>query len=613
MPPVPSPKSDGGSLIIITGDISDVDGFQELAYYAKHTNADVLFIMNYPNLLDPKSTGVAGSDPKDPYILGPGLGYKFDVEQADSVKSAATPPLATFSQYYKNYTGVTTAIEKTKAAMTDLGFKIVNKIWDEVQGNSNKGKLHFCIGGVNKVNPFSPSIFKNEMDYYSEVVDTYNMKSIIGYSGQMPQPGTTFSSDGSVASKGIAVFPFSQYSDIYMSFTGAPSFWNPTWEAALTAVKDKIRGLFVMGGVLSDHQPNTMSSVPAVLNRFSFATMNQIYHPENAKKLFDFYHGNKLPMFTVTNNASSNDFKSAGGFDAIKRALASVELTGPSLIELSEIFYMKYLGKGNPGKLFDLYVGIAIAHAVNQQNTDTLKYRPSTLFFEPMYAGTILTGPGRSASVALSEFRAMAQNKRDEIAFSRPGFKGELEQLAKFIKNSSSFFTYDNEVYELRFSVGTDKRQVYTASMTHSNAAAGKNQGFDANQVAVIDSQSLTPLMFAAANGHLNNVRSLIAYMTPEQINKQTDKGETALMLGASSGHDEIVKILIQNNASFGDLKLEGGEDALMLAASSAHANMVKLLLNSNADPNAKRSDGKTALMLATTEDVKKLLQFPSA
>ena len=36
------------SLIITTGDISDADGFICLADYAKHTDADILFIMNYP-------------------------------------------------------------------------------------------------------------------------------------------------------------------------------------------------------------------------------------------------------------------------------------------------------------------------------------------------------------------------------------------------------------------------------------------------------------------------------------------------------------------------------------------------------------------------------------
>lgn len=35
-------------LIITTGDISDIDGFICLADYVKNTDADILFIMNYP-------------------------------------------------------------------------------------------------------------------------------------------------------------------------------------------------------------------------------------------------------------------------------------------------------------------------------------------------------------------------------------------------------------------------------------------------------------------------------------------------------------------------------------------------------------------------------------
>jgi len=35
-------------LIISSGDISDADGFYAISQYAKDTDADVLFIMNYP-------------------------------------------------------------------------------------------------------------------------------------------------------------------------------------------------------------------------------------------------------------------------------------------------------------------------------------------------------------------------------------------------------------------------------------------------------------------------------------------------------------------------------------------------------------------------------------
>ena len=62
-----------------------------------------------------------------------------------------------------------------------------------------------------------------------------------------------------------------------MDFSGSASFFTKPTEVALAARSDRIRAAFIMGGVFSDAPPLTMSSIPGVLNRFSCATMNQLY------------------------------------------------------------------------------------------------------------------------------------------------------------------------------------------------------------------------------------------------------------------------------------------------------------------------------------------------
>jgi hypothetical protein len=61
------------TLIISTGDISDVDGFIALAEYAK-SGADVVFIMNYPAYLNDNSETIK--------VNGNGLGYSYNGKEA---------------------------------------------------------------------------------------------------------------------------------------------------------------------------------------------------------------------------------------------------------------------------------------------------------------------------------------------------------------------------------------------------------------------------------------------------------------------------------------------------------------------------------------------------
>ena len=70
-------------------------------------------------------------------------------------------------------------------------------------------------------------------------------------------------------------------------------------------VKIKVRACVVMGGVEIDKGIETLSSVPKVLNRFSLATMNQLYHAGNTAKFFNDF---KEKLYFVTNNEINAKF-----------------------------------------------------------------------------------------------------------------------------------------------------------------------------------------------------------------------------------------------------------------------------------------------------------------
>lgn len=71
-----------------------------------------------------------------------------------------------------------------------------------------------------------------------------------------------------------------------------------------------------------------------------------------------------------------------------------------------------------------------------------------------------------------------------------------------------------------------------------------------------------------------------------------------ALLVAAHCGNDEIVDLLIQNNARL-DVADGSGSTAVHLAASRGHLEVLGLLLSENVDNEARNSHGRTALWLA--------------
>jgi len=138
-----SPKSAGKrKLIINSGDISDADGFYAIAKYAKDTDADVLFIMNYPGYMQEV-------DDQDSGVQAQGLGYRYDT--------------GTYLRAQKPR-------DHMKRALDRISISIIRKVWDE-QVNPRKGELYFCSGGINDINPFSAVKLKNEVLVYGEMLD----------------------------------------------------------------------------------------------------------------------------------------------------------------------------------------------------------------------------------------------------------------------------------------------------------------------------------------------------------------------------------------------------------------------------------------------------------
>eukprot|EP00438_Fugacium_kawagutii_P011186 Skav205408 [mRNA] locus=scaffold170:20671:26032:- [translate_table: standard] len=118
-------------------------------------------------------------------------------------------------------------------------------------------------------------------------------------------------------------------------------------------------------------------------------------------------------------------------------------------------------------------------------------------------------------------------------------------------------------------------------------------------------------LKLTAETGNASLLRSLLRLRATESLFSIHVAMRSLLVLGAQSGHEPIVKLLLENGA---DARLSGGNDgmtALMPAARGGHDRVVKLLLEHGADARAADNVGFTALMEAALwghEHVAKLL-----
>ena len=370
-------------LIISSGDISDPDGFYAIAQYAK-TGADVLFVMNYPAYL--KEEENSGEQET-------GLGFKYDAD--------------TFMTYCRNHLMDTTANDKAaeafreytkvmdmymkgdvgskmkmKDAMDAIAFTLLHVIWKE-QLNADKGRLYFCKGGVNDINPFNFPILKNEVFVYASIytdptVQTHPTVSL--GSGKAQECGVP-----TVCR--VNTFTLLDARDaIYIDFNGSMAFLDDQWRIKLINVRKKIKGAFVLGGVMATERPQTMPASAGIVNRLSCATMNQLFSPASASAFFSLMATCDVPIFIVPNN-TVGPISDSNTPDDINDFLDANEIGTATIKRVANLYYFSRYNP--PPKAFDLYSALALKLFL--QDPDRFpKTSQKTVHFDEKYGAAVV-------------------------------------------------------------------------------------------------------------------------------------------------------------------------------------------------------------------------------
>ena len=112
-------------------------------------------------------------------------------------------------------------------------------------------------------------------------------------------------------------------------------------------------------------------------------------------------------------------------------------------------------------------------------------------------------------------------------------------------------------------------------------------------------------------DGNFEKVKLLIE--KGADIDAKDNDGVTALMYVSRAGDLEIAKYLLENGADINAKDSKWGYTALIYAAEYVNLEIVQFLIESGADVNIKNNDGKTALDLVETEEIKKVLRKAGA
>ena len=240
--------------------------------------------------------------------------------------------------------------------------------------------------------------------------------------------------------KPINPINYDKYQEIYIDMCGSVSFYKySNFITLFDYIKTKIKGFYIMGGILSNAIPLTMPITEKDLNNIrkpTQATANQYYSPDEYINLLGFIKSNNIPIFVIPNNSILND----------NNIIPHIQELFPyhyHLIKLCRIYY-----QNNNGKPFDFIVSRLISKHINNSSSypTHISHPKSYLYYDYNYGSTILTDKKINEYESLKCFK----NKLDIFEFNF-NFENPIEcflfkiNRIKYSENIENDYSINNE------------------------------------------------------------------------------------------------------------------------------------------------------------------------
>ena len=133
-----------------------------------------------------------------------------------------------------------------------------------------------------------------------------------------------------------------------------------------------------------------------------------------------------------------------------------------------------------------------------------------------------------------------------------------------------------------------------------------QNNYFSIAQPVLMNNDGVYPLILASQQGRSDVVRFLLEQNAELDVIDQY--GNNALWAACYAENSDCIDVLIQAGIDINHQNSASGATALIFAASSSREMIVEQLLAAGADPDLKTHDDFTALDLASTRKILKLL-----
>jgi len=251
---------------------------------------------------------------------------------------------------------------------------------------------------------------------------------------------------------------------------------------------------------------------------------------------------------------------------------------------------------------------VTVAPAPTQQSP----VPPETTAPNPTTSSAASALPRRKLTVKqqIAAERGDTAEVRALVSGSEPNARDELFRRTAL---TWSIYLNDRAAFERFIAAGADVNAADDRGATPLFAAAELAMQFDTSVMAEtlvakgagrdggVPRLGLTPLMHAANSNAPGVVRAILSKLDPTHIDARTSDGKTALIVAATVGAADIVRMLLDKGA-----KVDGadgtGATPLIYAAGYAFPGTtatVSLLLSKGAEPNARDQSGHTPLSRA--------------
>lgn len=159
------------------------------------------------------------------------------------------------------------------------------------------------------------------------------------------------------------------------------------------------------------------------------------------------------------------------------------------------------------------------------------------------------------------------------------------------------------DLHEMHYQyIGIEKRSEYEVPAICKLAKSGSTDELEKQLAGGADpdeqdARGWSPLIWAAAEGHLDAVNLLLDHgADPNTINYL---GRSAVMYASNYGYYEIVRVLVEKGSILNLSSKLSDHPPLSAAAQRGHLEIVKLFVENGADPLYRNKEGKSALDLA--------------